>query len=249
MPDVSDQTALVTGAGGDIGRAVAREFGAAGASVVVADVDAEGVEATAKAVDSSDVVAVEADVTDEEAVAALVETAVEEFGGLDAAVNNAGIAGDRAFLAEYPTEEFRRVLDVNLVGVFHSLKHELRVMDGSGGAIVNVASIFGRTGSQQAGAYVAAKHGVVGLTRTAALEYADRDVRVNAVAPGFVETAMLEEIGITDEETREHAAGLSPVGRFADPEEIADAVVWLCSDEASYVTGTAIPVDGGYLAQ
>lgn len=243
-----DDVVLVTGGAGGIGSAVARAFAADGTAVVVADVDGDAARETADRIDSETAgtaLAVETDVTDEDSVAALVETTVSEFGGLDAAVNNAGIAGEQESLAEYDGAEFGRVVDVNLRGVFHALKHELAAM--AEGAIVNVSSVLGQRGYKNAGAYVAAKHGVVGLTRTAALENADHGIRVNAVAPGFTETSMLDASGVNaSERTREYVRGLIPADRFGDPEEIADAIVWLCSPDASYVTGAVLSVDGGY---
>jgi len=253
MPEF-DGVAVVTGGAGGIGEEVARAFGAAGASVVVADVDGDGARAVADSVEretAGSASAIEADVTDESDAAAMVEAAVDRYGRLDAAVNNAAVAGAVAPTADYPETEFERVLDVNLTGVYRCLKHELRAMAGQErGAVVNVASVLGRAGYESAPAYVAAKHGVVGLTRAAAREMADRGVRVNAVCPGFTDTPMLDEVGVTaDESVREHVEGLHPMGRFGAPREIADAVVWLCSPEASYVTGTALPVDGGYLSR
>ncbi len=249
-----DGVALVTGGAGGIGGQVARTFGAAGAAVVVADVDADGARTTADAVDSETPgsgAAVEADVTDADDVAAMVETAVERYGRLDAAVNSAAITGEQKSTVEYPEDDFERVVDVNLTGVWRCLKHELAQMHRQeSGAVVNVSSVFGMAGYRSAPAYTAAKHGVVGLTRAAAQEHAEAGVRVNAVCPGFTRTSMLDETGVTaSERAREHVEGLHPMGRFGEPAEIADAIVWLCSDAASYVTGTALPVDGGYLSR
>lgn len=249
-----DGVAVVTGGAGGIGEAIARAFGRAGGSVVVADVDEAGTRTVADAVEREtpgSASAVGVDVTDEDDVAAMVEATLDRYGRLDAAVNNAGVAGAQAPTAEYPEAEFERVVDVNLTGVYRCLKHELRVMSDQGsGAVVNVASVFGQVGYQSAPAYVAAKHGVVGLTRTAAQEHASDGLRVNAVCPGFTETDMLEEVGVTESESvTEYVQGLHPMGRFGDPGEIAEAVVWLCSNAASYVTGTALPVDGGYLSR
>ena len=251
MSSFTDSVALVTGGAAGIGRDVALALGNAGASVVVADIDGDGAESTATRVAEETpgtATGVRTDVADEDSVAALVESTVETYGGLDVAVNNAGITGEQAFVGEYDSAEFQRVIDVNLCGVFYCLKHELDAMDD--GAIVNVASVLGQVGFERAAAYVAAKHGVVGLTRTAAMEYADRGVRVNAVAPGFTDTGMLDDAGVTaSEQTEAYVRGLHPMGRFGEPAEIADAIRWLCSDEASYVTGTVLPVDGGYTSQ
>jgi NAD(P)-dependent dehydrogenase (short-subunit alcohol dehydrogenase family) len=251
MDSFNDATALVTGGAAGIGRDVALALGEAGAAVVVADIDGDGAEATATRIEretSGISTAVRTDVADEDSVAALVETTVETYGGLDVAVNNAGITGEQAYVGEYDSAGFERVLEVNLFGVFYCLKHELAAMEE--GSIVNVASVLGQVGFERAAAYVAAKHGVVGLTKTAAMEYADRGVRVNAVAPGFTDTGMLDDAGVTaSEQTEAYVRGLHPMGRFGESEEIADAICWLCSGEASYVTGAVLPVDGGYTSQ
>jgi NAD(P)-dependent dehydrogenase (short-subunit alcohol dehydrogenase family) len=251
-PDLSEKTAVVTGAASGIGEAVAHELAAAGAAVVVADLDDSGTDVAAAIRDAGgDAVFAETDVSDPDAVAAMVETAREEFGGLDCAVNNAGIGGQQMSTAEYTTEAWNRVIGVNLTGVFFCVREELTAMlDGDGGSIVNVASILGKVGFEAAPAYTAAKHGVLGLTQTAAQEYATEGVRVNAVCPGFIETPMLAEAGMTeDEEMRAQIEAMHPAGRLGDPEEVASAVAWLCSGGSSFVTGAAYDVDGGYLSR
>jgi len=246
--------AVVTGAGSGIGQEVAVEFAAAGARVVVGDVDEEGGRETVEQIESAggEATFVDADVTDMAAVESMVETAVDEYGRLDFGVNNAGIGGDQKPTGEYTEEGWERVIDVNLNGVWRCTKAELERMaeqDG-GGVVVNMASVLGLVGFGTASAYTAAKHGVVGLTKTAALEYAEQDVRVNAVCPGFVETPLLADAGITsDEEMREQIEGLHAMNRLGRPEEIADAVLWVCSDGASFVTGEEITVDGGYTSR
>lgn len=250
----SEEVVLVTGGAGGIGRETAIAFGERGAAVVVADIDADEAEATADAVEDEtpgEALALAVDVTDDTAVEAMVDGTVEEFGRLDAAVNNAAVVGRVEPTTEYSEDDWQQVIDVNLSGVFRSLKHELAAMaEGDGGAIVNTASILGHVGYEDACAYIAAKHGVRGLTKATALEYADDGIRVNAVSPGFTETSMLDETGVNQSErVREYIRGKHPVDRFGDPSEIAAAITWLCSDEASFVTGTALPVDGGYLAQ
>jgi NAD(P)-dependent dehydrogenase (short-subunit alcohol dehydrogenase family) len=253
MVEFSDTVAVVTGGSTGIGRETARAFAERGASVVIGDVNTEGAEATVDTIESAggEAIAVETDVGETADVEAMVDAAVETFGGLDYAFNNAGIGGGETPTAETPEDHWTAVLDVNLRGVFRSVQAELPAMlESGGGAIVNNASVLGQVGFENAAAYTAAKHGVLGLTKTAAMEYAEEGVRVNAVCPGFIETPMLEEAGITtDEEMRAGIEALHPAGRLGDPDEIADAVLWLCSEAASFVTGTTLDVDGGYLAR
>lgn len=249
------RTALVTGAGSGIGRATALAFAQRGANVVVGDVSVDGGRETAASITDLGGQAIfqEADVTDSTAMAALIERALADFGRLDFASNNAGIEGDLASVEEYSEEMWQRVLAINLTGVFLSMKHEFPVMRRQGnGSIVNTASILGLVGYATLPAYTASKHGVVGLTKVAALEGAPEGIRVNAVCPGFIETPMVMERGVkagTDPETYEQLKAAHPIGRLGQPDEIAEAVVWLCSDAASFVTGQALPVDGAYTAQ
>ena len=250
---LAGKIALVTGGGSGIGRASALAFAREGAQVIVADTDAAGGEETLAQIRQAggDGLAIRADVTDAADVAALVERAVAAYGRLDCAHNNAGIEGPRAALHEYPEEAWDRVLAVNLTGVWRCMRREIRQMLAQGGgAIVNTASVAGLIGSSSGiCAYNASKHGVVGLTKTAALEYARRGIRVNAVCPGLVETPMLGRLFGGDAALAERFAATQPTGRYATPEEVAAAVVWLCSDAAAYVTGLAMPIDGGYVAQ
>jgi NAD(P)-dependent dehydrogenase (short-subunit alcohol dehydrogenase family) len=237
------KVALVTGGASGIGRATAVHLAAEGAAVVVAD--RQPLTGLA-GVDSSTV-----DVTEEDAVEALVATIVARHGRLDVAVNAAGVPSTYAKTSECPTDVWHSTLAVNLTGVFFCLRAELRAMtaqDPPGGAVVNVSSAAGLMGTPGMPAYVASKHGVVGLTKTAALEVVRRGIRVNAVCPGAVRTPMLAGFVGNDEETLAGLGRAQPIGRLADPDEIAAAIVWLCSDAASYVTGAAVPVDGGVLA-
>jgi NAD(P)-dependent dehydrogenase (short-subunit alcohol dehydrogenase family) len=240
---VTGKVALVTGGASGIGRATAVQLAAAGATVVVADRQPlTGL----TGVDSSLL-----DVTDEDAVDALVATVVTRHGRLDIAVNAAGVPSTYAKTAEFPTDVWHDTLAVNLTGVFFCLRAELRAMaaqDPAGGAVVNVSSAAGLMGTPGMPAYVASKHAVVGLTKTAALEVVRRGIRVNAVCPGAVRTPMLAGFVGNDAQALEGMGRSQPIGRLADPEEIAAAIVWLCSDAASYVTGAAVPVDGGVLA-
>ena len=241
------KVALVTGGASGIGRATALRMAEEGAKLLVADRDGEGAERTAAAIIQAGGQArgVAADVTDEAQVAAMVQAALDAFGRLDCAFNNAGVAPAEAQpLAEITAEEWARVIGVNLTGVFLCMKHEVAAMAATGGgSIVNTASIAGRIALPRAGAYVAAKHGVIGLTRVGALDHARDGVRVNAVCPGYVETPLASR-GI--ERRREAILARVPLGRIGTVEEIAEAVVWLCSDRAGFVTGEALGVDGGH---
>ena len=245
------KVALVTGAGGGIGRATAIAFAREGARLVASDVEGAGGEETARLVAEAGGTAIHiaCDVTRPEEVEALVQAAVDGFGRLDCAHNNAGIEGAYGRTADCDEENFDRTCAVNLKGVYLCLKAELAHMLGAGGgAIVNTASVAGVEGAKNLPAYVASKHGVMGLTRTAALEYATRGIRVNAVCPGPIRTRMLE--ALMEENPRMEPAMIAavPMRRLGKPEEIAEAVVWLCSDRASYVTGQGIVVDGGFTA-
>ncbi|MBN8903756.1 MAG: short chain dehydrogenase [Rhodospirillales bacterium 69-11] len=247
------KAALVTGGGNGIGRAAALALAREGARVAVADYEAEAAEATVAAINAAGGQArsLSGDVTDEAAVQAMVQATVAAFGRLDCAFNNAGIAPHQVNSSGQPTHEwsqesFERLIAVNLTGVWLCMKHELAQMKAQGaGAIVNTASIAGMIGLQNACAYVASKHAVIGLTKTAALEYARAKIRVNAVCPGFIRTRMTEKAF----ETRGVLLrALTPQGRAGEPEEIAEMVVFLCSDRASFITGSAYQVDGGWTA-
>jgi NAD(P)-dependent dehydrogenase (short-subunit alcohol dehydrogenase family) len=251
MNGIRDSAVIVTGAGSGIGRATARRFAEEGANVVVADVDVEGGERTVRDVRDAggDATFVETDVSDRTDVEAMVAEAVETYGGLDFAVNNAGVEGDTHPTADQPMDNWDRVIDVNLRGVFLGMRAELPAMLENGGAIVNVSSIAGEVGFRGSGPYVASKHGVVGLTKTAALEYSNQGVRVNAICPGVIRTPMVDRAAERNPEMIEQISAATPLGRVGEPEEIGDAVVWLCSDDASFVTGEAMVVDGGYVSQ
>ncbi|GGC72923.1 SDR family oxidoreductase [Haloferax sulfurifontis] len=252
MAQFDTEVAVVTGAGSGIGRATAEAFAAEGARVVVSDVNVEGGEETVARIEEAGGTAtfVETDVTDGDAVAAMVDTAVSEYGRLDFACNNAGVGGAQKPTADLSADEWQQVIDVNLNGVWRSMRHEIPAMlDGDGGVIVNMASILGKVGFANASHYVAAKHGVLGLTKTAAIEYAEQGVRVNAVCPGFIDTPLLGEGGLDDPEARKGIESLHPMNRLGDVDEIASAVVWLCSDGASFTTGEALTVDGGYTSR
>ena len=248
-----DKVALVTGASSGIGRATALAFAKAGYAVVLgdrADSGGQEVEGEIRAGGGA-ALFVHCDVARETDVRRLVEQGVAAFGRLDAAFNNAGIEGEPAPTAECTVENFDRTIAVNLRGVWLCMAHEIRQMlrQEGGGVIVNCASVAGLEGVSGLPAYCASKHGVVGLTRAAALEYATKKIRIDAVCPGAIETPMLERFMASGEETRQTVIASEPVGRLGKPEEIASAVLWLCSDGASFTTGQAIAVDGGWTAR
>jgi NAD(P)-dependent dehydrogenase (short-subunit alcohol dehydrogenase family) len=246
--DFTDKVAFVTGAASGIGRTTAVAFARAGADVAVADITEEGVQETARMVEEAgaQAVAVRCDVTQAEDVQAALDETVQAFGGLDFAFNNAGVEQKRAPLTEITEEEWDRSIDTNLRGMFLCMKYEIPLLlEGNGGAIVNTSSGAGVKGFEAQAAYSAAKHGVVGLTKAAALDYADSDVRVNAVCPGIIDTSMMDRFTGGTEEGRQEVIDQEPIGRMGKPEEIANAVLWLCSDAASFVLGEAMVVDGG----
>ena len=250
----SGKVALVTGAAGGMGRAIAVAFGQAGADVLVADLATENGEATAELVRETGARAhfATTDVADAEGVEAMVAAAVERFGGLDCAVNGAAIELETVRLHELEDDVFDRVIAVNLRSVYLCLKHEIRVMleQGRGGSIVNIASTNSFRPQPTHSAYTASKHGVLGITRNAAMDYAADGIRVNAICPGAIDTPMLRgAIDRRGRDPKDVAARLSLLGRFGDPNEIAMAALWLCSDESSFTLGHALAVDGGYLAR
>ena len=240
------KVALVTGGASGIGRATALVFAREGAKVVVADLVAEGGEDTARLIKETgaDAFFVKCDVSKAVDVEAMVKKAVDTYGRVDCAFNNAGV-GVMKSTVECKEEEWDRVLSVNLKGVWLCMKYEIiQMLKQGSGAIVNTSSIFGLIGTQGYAPYTASKHGVVGLTKVAALDCAQAGIRVNAVCPGSVLTPMFEPI-LADPQLKDAVQKMHPLGRFAKPEEIAEAVLWLCSDTASFVTGVAFPVDGG----
>jgi NAD(P)-dependent dehydrogenase (short-subunit alcohol dehydrogenase family) len=246
--DFSGKVALVTGAASGMGLATAQAFAEAGAAVVLADFREDAVKISAQKLAGSGhrAIAVRCDVSDDLQVAAMVDYTVAEFGRLDAAFNNAGVMARIAPTADSTREEWDRVIGINLRGVWSCMKYELRQMLRQGsGTIVNNASVGALTGNPGIGSYIASKHGVVGLTRTAALEYIKHGVRVNAVNPGLIDTQIARDVVSGDEQAYNDIAKHVPIGRAGTPEEIASVVLWLCSPGASYVVGHALTVDGG----
>ncbi len=249
MRDFEGKTAIVTGAGSGIGEAVALGLARRGARVLATDVNEEAAERVVEAIERAGEqgAAMKHDVASAEAAEAAVKLAEERFGALHLAVNNAGVGGDISPVADYGIDAWRKVIDINLNGVFYGMKYQIAAIErAGGGAIVNMASILGSVGAANSAAYVAAKHGVLGLTKTAALEYASRGIRINAVGPGYIDTPLLEAL---EDEARAALVGLHPVGRLGSAEEVAEMTLFLLSERASFVSGSYHLVDGGYTAQ
>ena len=251
MPLFDGQVVIVTGGGSGIGQAACHLYAREGARVVVSDVDEKGGMETVEAIRgmNGDAIFVRADVSKPEDCEAMVASALEQFGRLDIAFNNAGIGGESAVTANYSLEGWQKVIDMNLSGVFYCMKYEIPAMlTAGGGAIVNMASILGMVAFENSSAYVAAKHGVVGLTKNAAVEYAKQGLRINAVGPAFIRTPLIAGIE-ENEQARDLLVSLHPLGRLGEAEEVAEAVIWLSSQKASFITGAYYPIDGGYLAR
>ncbi|MCK5793105.1 MAG: SDR family oxidoreductase [Anaerolineales bacterium] len=248
---MKEKVALVTGASSGIGRAIALAFATKGAKVMVADLNEEGGHETVMMIKDAggEAAFVKADVSKEADVKAMVDETVKTLGGLDYAANNAGIESAPTVLHLTTAKDWQMIIDVNLTGVFFCLKHEIAYMlENNGGAIVNTSSVAGLRGLANMSPYVASKHGVTGLTRAAALEYAKQGIRVNSIHPGGIKTPLVARL---EAEMPEMFAGMvagHPIGRMGEPNEIGEAVVWLCSDEASFVTGHQMAVDGGFMA-
>lgn len=247
--DFADKTAIVTGAGSGIGAEIARRLGGMGGRVVATDLNGEAANRVAGEIEAAGgtALAMQLDVTDAEAVEQSVHLAEQRWGELHLAVNNAGVPGCMLSLADHTIAEWRKVIDVNLSGVFYGLKYQLAAMLRSGGgAIVNIASILGTVGAPGSAAYIAAKHGVVGLTKSAALDYAKLGIRVNSIGPGYIDTPMLSG---ASQEQYETLVDLHPIGRLGRSDEIAELALFLLSDRASFITGSNHVIDGGYTAQ
>jgi NAD(P)-dependent dehydrogenase (short-subunit alcohol dehydrogenase family) len=242
--DFTGKVVLVTGAGSGIGRATARAFAKAGAQVAIADISSTNGEETTRLIKDAGGIASfhYVDVASEDSVQAMIASVLEQYGGLDIAHNNAGIEAKTVPLAELPSENWRRVLDVNLSSVFYCLKAQIPLMQKrGGGAIVNTASASGLIGGYNLSAYTATKHGVVGITKAAAIDYANQNIRINALCPGLVDTPFLDQL---PQPMKDRLIFGTPIGRLGNVDEMAQAVLWLCSDGASYVTGHSLSVDG-----
>jgi NAD(P)-dependent dehydrogenase (short-subunit alcohol dehydrogenase family) len=250
MQTLKNKTAVITGAGSGIGRAIAILYAKEGARLVLTDVDDKGGNQTVDDVvkQGGEAVFIHGDSSKPDDSKKVVEQAVKKFGALHIAVNNAGISGPLKPMGEYPVDGWDKVISINLSGVFYGMRYQIPAMlAAGGGSIVNIASILGKVATKNAAGYVAAKHGVIGLTETAALDYADQKIRVNSVGPGYIRTPLLTNT--FDEATLKAIAGLHPIGRLGTSEEVAELCLWLNSDMASFVTGAYYNVDGGYLAQ
>jgi NAD(P)-dependent dehydrogenase (short-subunit alcohol dehydrogenase family) len=251
MAMFSEKVAMVTGAASGIGRVVAEMYAREGAKVVVSDIDEQGGLETLRMIEAAggQAIFVNTDVSRPEACESLVQVILDTYGRLDLACNNAGIGGEVNPTADYSIESWQKVITINLSSVFYCMKYEIPAMlENGGGSIVNMASILGRVGFQGSSAYVAAKHGVVGLTMNAALEYSASGIRVNVVGPGFIRTPMISALE-EQKDIYNMLVSLHPLGRLGEPEEVGELVMWLSSNKASFVTGAYYPVDGGYLAK
>lgn len=249
MKSLENKVAIISGAGSGIGKATAILLAKEGAKVVVSDINEEGGDATVATIkeEGGEALFIKMDTANPNEHKKLVEQTLAQYGSLDIAVNNAGIGGPLGLTGEYPIEGWQKVIDINLSGVFYGLRYQIPAMEKNGGSIINVASILGQVGTKFSPAYVASKHGVIGLTKAAALEYADQKIRVNAIGPGYINTPLV--MNSLDKTALDGLVGLHPIGRLGESEEIAALILWLASPQASFVTGAYYPADGGYLAQ
>jgi NAD(P)-dependent dehydrogenase (short-subunit alcohol dehydrogenase family) len=249
MKLLKDKVAIITGAGSGIGKATALLFAKEGAKIIISDINEANGNSAVEEISKGGGQAfyIKADSSKPGDNETLVKKTFEKFGALDIAVNNAGIGGPIAPTGEYPIEGWEKVIAINLSGVFYGLRYQIPAMLKHGGSIINIASILGSAGTKSSPAYVAAKHGVLGLTKAAALEYADKKIRINSVGPGYIKTPLVENS--LDKAALDALVGLHPIGRLGESSEIAELILWLASSKSSFVTGGYYPADGGYLAQ
>ncbi|MGN6340012.1 MAG: SDR family NAD(P)-dependent oxidoreductase [Ginsengibacter sp.] len=250
MKLLENKIAIITGAGSGIGKAISLLYATEGAKIVVSDINEKGGNETVSEIKAKggEAIFVKADTSKVDDNKNVVDQAVKQFGGLHLAVNNAGIGGPLSPTGEYPIDGWDKVIAINLSGVFYGLRYQIpAILESGGGSIVNVASILGKVGAKGSPAYVAAKHGVIGLTEASALEYADKKIRINSIGPGYIHTPLLTN-SLSDD-AMQALVGLHPIGRLGKAEEVAELALWLNSDKASFVTGSYYNVDGGYLAQ
>lgn len=249
MGSLKNKVAIITGSGSGIGKAAAILYAKEGAKVIVSDINEEHGNAVVAEIRKNGGKAffIKADTSKHEDHLNLIEQTLAKYGALHIAVNNAGIGGPLSTIVDYPIDDWQQVIDTNLSGVFYGLKYQIPAMlKSGGGSVVNIASILGAVGTKFSPAYVAAKHGVVGLTKAAALEYSDQKIRVNSVGPGYIKTPLV--MNALDEATLNTLTGMHPIGRLGESEEIAELILWLGSDKSSFVTGSYYSIDGGYLA-
>lgn len=247
MKQLENKVAIITGGASGIGKAIAQLFVKEGAKVMVSDLNEQLGNALVEELDEENAFFVKADASSPEDNKKVVDTAIDRFGALHIAINNAGIGGPAATVGDYPLDGWKQVVDINLNGVFYGMRYQLPEIEKVGGSIVNVASILGQVGFAMSSAYVAAKHGVVGLTKTASWEYGTKGVRINAIGPGFIATPLID--ANLDVETQQYLASQHAMQRLGKPEEVAELALWLASDKSSFVTGAYYAVDGGYLAK
>jgi NAD(P)-dependent dehydrogenase (short-subunit alcohol dehydrogenase family) len=249
MKQLENKVAIITGSGSGIGKSAAMLFAKESAKVIISDINEAHGNSVVDEITKNGGAAffVKADSSKPEDNEALVKQTLDKYGSLDIAVNNAGIGGPLAATGEYPVDGWKKVIDINLSGVFYGMRYQIPAMLQKGGSIINVASILGQAGTKFSPAYVAAKHGVVGLTKAAALEYADKKIRINSIGPGYIKTPLV--MNSLDKSALDTLVGLHPIGRLGESEEIAELLLWLASSKASFVTGSYYPIDGGYLAQ
>lgn len=249
MENLKNKTVIITGAASGIGKATAELFAHKGANIIISDIDeSEGIATTKNIVASGGKATFfKTDVSVPEDMEALVNFAIKTYGKLDVAVNNAGIGGELNPLADMSIEGWHKVININLNSLFYGMKYQIRAMlKNGGGSIINISSILGSVGFAGSSGYASAKHGVIGLTQTAALEYSSQNIRINAVGPGFIDTPLLDSL---DTEMKKQLVALHPIGRLGKSEEVAELIYWLASDKSSFATGSYYPIDGGYLAR